>query len=61
MVHNANFDKNQLNALDLLNALVEHKLETIFPNLIISLRMFLTAPATKDKTVGCFLEVVFSF
>ena len=46
MVHNANFDKKQLNALDLLNALVEHKLETIFPNLIISLRMFLTAPAT---------------
>ena len=46
MVHNANFDKKQLNALDLLNALAEHKLETIFPNLIISLRMFLTAPAT---------------
>ena len=47
MMHNTNFGRRQLGALELLNALTEHKLETIFPNLYdVSLRMFLTAPAT---------------
>jgi len=46
MVHNANLGRKQLGALELLNALGEHKLESIFPNLSISLRMFLTAPTT---------------
>ena len=46
MVHNANFGRKQLGALELLNALAEYRLESIFPNLSVSLRMFLTAPAT---------------
>ena len=46
MVHNANFGVKPLSALDLLNALAEYKLENIFSNLSISLRIFLTAPAT---------------
>ena len=32
--------------LELLNALAEHRLESIFPKFFISLRMILTAPAT---------------
>ena len=46
MVLNANFGRKQLDALELLNASAEYRLESIFPNLSISLRMFLTAPAT---------------
>ena len=46
MVHNANFDIKQLSALELLNALAEYRLESIFPNLTVSLRMFLTVPTT---------------
>ena len=46
MIHNAYLGTKQLSALELLNALAEHKLESIFPNLCVSLRMFLTAPAT---------------
>ena len=46
MVHNANFGIKQLGALELLNALAEYRLESIFPNLTVSLRMFLTVPAT---------------
>ena len=46
MVHNANFGKEQLGPLELLNALAKYKLDSIFPNLSVSLRMFLTAPAT---------------
>ena len=46
MIHNANFGTKQLGALELLNALAECRLESIFPNLSVSLRMFLTAPAT---------------
>lgn len=46
MVHNANFGKEQLGALELLNALANSKLENIFPNISVSSRMSLTAPAT---------------
>ena len=46
MVHNANFGRKQLGALELLNALAEYRLESIFLNLSVSLRMFLTAPIT---------------
>ena len=35
-----------MGALELLNALAEHRLDSIFPNLCVSLRMFLTTPAT---------------
>ena len=43
---NANFGRKQMSALELLNALAEYRLESIFPNLSVSLRMFFTAPAT---------------
>jgi len=46
MVHNANFGRKQLGALELLNALAEYKLESIFLNLSVSLRLLLSAPAT---------------
>ena len=46
IVHIANFGRKQLGALELLKALAKHTLESIFPNQSISLRMFLTAPAT---------------
>ena len=46
MVHNANFGRKQLGALELLNTLAEYRLESIFPNLSVRLSMFLTAPVT---------------
>ena len=46
MVHNANSGRKQLGALELLNALAEYRLESIFPNLSVGLGMFLTAPVT---------------
>ena len=46
MVHHANFGIKRLSALELLNALAEYRLKSTFPNLSVSLRMFLTAPAT---------------
>ena len=46
MVYNAKFGRKQLSALELLNALTEYRLKSIFPNLRVSLRMFHTAPAT---------------
>ena len=46
IVHNANFGTKQLGLLELLNVLEEYRLESIFPNLSVSLRMFLTAPTT---------------
>ena len=46
MVHNANFGGKQLGALELLNLLGVNRLESIFHNLSVSLRMFLTVPVT---------------
>ena len=46
MVHGANFGRKQLSALELLNTLAEYRLESIFPYLSVSLRMFLTAPVS---------------
>ena len=46
LVHNDNFGREQLGALEQLIALAEHRLESILPYLSVSMRMFLTAPAT---------------
>ena len=46
LVHNANFFGKMLGELELLDALAEYRLESIFPNLSVSLRMFHTAPVT---------------
>ena len=46
MVHDANFGRKQLGVLELLNALAEYRLESVFPKVSVSLIMFLTAPAT---------------
>ena len=54
MVHNANLVRKQLGALELLNALAEYRLESIFSNLSVSLRMFLIAPATKASAERSF-------
>ena len=45
MVQKVNFGRKQLRALELLNALPEYKFESTFPNLGVSLKMFLTSPA----------------
>ncbi len=45
-VHRANFGNKQLSPLELLNSLTGYKLEQLFPNLCVSLRIFLTIPAT---------------
>ena len=52
MIYNANFGRKQLDALELLNALAEYRLESIFPNLSVSLRMFLTARGRVVKAPG---------
>ena len=44
MIQNANFGRRQLGALELSNALAEYRLECIFFNLGVSLKMFHTAP-----------------
>ena len=45
MVYNTNFGRKQLELLELLNALAEHRLQSIVHNFSVSLRIFLTAPA----------------
>ena len=57
MVHNANFGRKQLGALELLIALSEYKLESIFPNLTVSLRIFLTTPATVTSAEKSFSKL----
>ena len=57
MVHNANFDGKQLGELELLNSLAEYRLEGIFPNLCIGLRVFLTAPATTASAERSFSKL----
>ena len=57
MVYNANFGGKQLGALELLSALAEYRLESIFPNVSVSLRMFLAAPATIASTERSFSKL----
>ena len=45
-IPNANFCDNSLNPLSLLNTILRMKLEGIFPNKCIALRIFLTLPVT---------------
>ena len=46
-VHRGNFvGKSSLHPLDLLNKISEYKLNSLFPNVCIALRIFLTIPAT---------------
>ena len=45
-VHEANFGRDQLRPLDLLNSLYQYKLENLFPNICVSLCILLTIPAT---------------
>jgi len=46
-----------LGALELLNASAEYKLENIFPNLSVSLRMFVTAPAAVASAESSFSKL----
>lgn len=45
-IHHANLSDHSLDPLKLLNTIRKNKLEGIFPNLCISLRIFLTLPVT---------------
>ena len=45
-IHHANLSDHPLDPLRLLNTIRKNKLEGIFPNLCISLRIFLTLPVT---------------
>ena len=45
-VHSANFENDKLLPLDLLNRIYEFKLQELFPNVCICLRILLTIPAT---------------
>ena len=59
MVHNANFGRKQLGAFELLNALAEYKLETIFPNLSVSLRICLTVSSIVGSAERSFTKLKF--
>ena len=46
-VHRGNFvEKSSLHPLALLNRITEYRLNSIFPNVCVALRIFLTIPAT---------------
>ena len=45
-VHEANFGRDQLRPLDLLSSLYQYKLENLFPNICVNLRILLTIPDT---------------
>ena len=55
IVHIDNFGRKQLGTLALLNANSSH--ESIFPNLCVSLRVFLTAPATVTSAERSFSKL----
>ena len=48
------FGGKQLGALELLNALTEYRLSSIFSKLSVSLRIFRTAPVTATSAERCF-------
>ena len=45
-IHLANLGKNALPPLDLLNKIKQLKLDSLFPNVAVMLRIFLTLPVT---------------
>ena len=57
LVHNAKFGRKKVGALELLNVLTEYRLESILPNLSVSLRIFLTAPATAASAERSFSKL----
>ena len=46
LIHPGNFGEKQLNPFELPNKILTYKLENIVPNICVSLRIFLTIPAT---------------
>ena len=60
ILHKANLCRRKLRALELLHALAEYRLESIFPNLSVSLRIFLTAPAIAASAERSFSELTFT-
>ena len=57
IVYNSNFGGKQLGALELLMFFAECRLESIFPNLSFSLRMFLTTPAIRASVKRSFSKL----
>ena len=45
-IHPANLGKDALPPLDLLNKIKQLKLDSLFPNIVVMLRIFLTLPVT---------------
>lgn len=45
-IHDAEFGKDVLSPIELLNVITEHKLNMLFPNVCIAIRMFCTIPVT---------------
>lgn len=57
-VHRGNFvEKSSLHPLALLNRITEHKLNSIFPNVCVALRIFLTIPATVTSAERSFSKL----
>jgi hypothetical protein len=46
LIYSANFGEKTLSPMDLLNAIKTLKLENLFPNITVALRIFITIPAT---------------
>jgi len=56
-IYSANFQSECHNPLELLNALYQLKLESLFPNVVIALRIFCTIPATVAEAERSFSEL----
>jgi hypothetical protein len=56
-VHEANFGRDQLRPLDLLNSLYQYKLENLFPNICVNLRILLTISATVASAARSFSKL----
>ena len=57
LIHPGNFGENQLNPFELLNKILTYALDNIVPNLSVSLRIFLTIPATAASAERSFSKL----
>ena len=56
-IHAANFGEEQLHPIDLLNSLHKCRLQTLFPNCCIALRLFCTLPVTVAEAERSFSKL----
>lgn len=57
-VHRSNFGQDQLSPLQLLNDLTKYRLEGLFPNVTVCLRILLTIPATVASAERSFSKLM---